>query len=112
MEMCKNEHFVKNIVQFFKTFKSNIFIIIRASFILASKNKKFFMNMVMLLAIPYLNLPYILFYCEFSLDMTTFIEDIRKFIYFKLKGFRDIYDCFCFYSTKEHSKNNNSDLVD
>ena len=36
LAMFKNVHFVKNIVSFFKTFKSNLFIIIRASFILAS----------------------------------------------------------------------------
>ena len=44
--------------------------------------------------------------------MTTFIEDIRKLIYFDFKGMKDIYDCFCYYSTKELSnKNNNIDQM-
>jgi hypothetical protein len=50
LKMFENQTFVKQIVSFYKIYKSNIFIIIRISFILA--------------------------------NMTTFIVDIRKYIYF------------------------------
>jgi hypothetical protein len=33
--------------------------------------------------------------------MTTFIEDIRKLIYFECQGFTVIYECFCYYATRE-----------
>ena len=42
--------------------------------------------------------------------MTTFIEDIRKYIYFDLKGMKDIFDCFCYYLTKELSSKNNNQI--
>jgi len=35
--------------------------------------------------------------------MTSFIEEIRNIIYFKLDSFQDIFDCFYFYSIKEFS---------
>ena len=36
LKMFENTHFTKNILSFFKIFKTNLFIIIRSSFILAS----------------------------------------------------------------------------
>ena len=61
---------IKNLVGFYKNYKTNIFIIIRISFILA--------------------------------NMTAFIEDIRKLIYFKINGaFKDIYLCFDYYAGRE-----------
>jgi len=33
--------------------------------------------------------------------MTTYIEDIRKYLYFTIKAFNDIYMCFDYYITKE-----------
>lgn len=39
--------------------------------------------------------------------MTTFIEDIRSMIYFQLKGFKIIFDCFIYYATKSLDVVNN-----
>ena len=39
--------------------------------------------------------------------MTTFIEDIRSLIYFQLKGFKIIFDCFIFYANKSLDGINN-----
>ena len=52
------------------------------------------------------------FFIAETLDMTTYIEDIRNHIYFKLNGFVDIYECFVYYTTRELSKKDSSDLVD
>ncbi|KRX07299.1 Armadillo-type fold [Pseudocohnilembus persalinus] len=74
IQMFENQHFIKNILGFYKTYKQNLYIIIRISFILA--------------------------------NLTAFIQDIRTFIYFQMKGFQDIYLCLDYYTNKENSQKN------
>jgi hypothetical protein len=69
--MMENKEFLKNIISFFKTYKSNTYIIIRVGFILA--------------------------YFIFIRNISSYFSYIRDYIYFQLEAFDEIFGCFLFY---------------